>query len=137
MYELQVTLHSFSNPDGRCAGTGCDGCCEGGCPRTSCDYYLSYCQRPARSVVSYGSDNHQGNCDFEDSVPLRLSNQDRIFMDYVVDTMIFTGYIWVRLNDISPPPPCPPPRVGQYHYFSEPAKLTKCRIGLVHPTLFC
>ena len=53
-YELQVTIHSFSNPEGQCASQAClnrEECCNGQTCPNSCDYYFSLCQRPAGADV--------------------------------------------------------------------------------------
>ena len=65
-YELQVTVNSFSNPEGMCADDTClsnSGCCEGNieCP-VSCNYYFSLCLRPVDTSLSEIRDVDQGNC---------------------------------------------------------------------------
>ena len=67
-YEVQVHIHSFTNPNGSCAdmdclGNGIQSCCErGGCPN-SCNYYFSLCLRPADTPVSMLHLNNQsGDC---------------------------------------------------------------------------
>ena len=77
-YNLQVTIHSFSNPGGMCANTYCnaDTCCDSKCPN-GCHYYFSLCLRPAETTVSYVRNIHQGNCTtFETRNP---AVDDRIF----------------------------------------------------------
>ena len=72
-YEVQVHIHSFTNPNGSCADIHCldnaiQGCCEsGGCP-SSCHYYFSLCLRPADTPVSMLGLNNQS------SVCLQLIN---------------------------------------------------------------
>ena len=61
-FQVQVTIHSFSNPHGMCADDACEmitGCCEGSCP-DSCEYYFSLCLRPAGTPVSNVTNENQG-----------------------------------------------------------------------------
>ena len=60
-YQLHVTIHSLTNPNGIHANNPTDGCCDG-CIRTSCDYYLTYCLRPVESMPSRATNPFQGNC---------------------------------------------------------------------------
>ena len=99
-YELQVTIHSFSNNNGRCADSQCglNYCCERRpCPN-SCEYYFSLCQRVAGTPVSTVRSVDQGNCMTVESNPSRTISDGSTFTDRVFGTpnpIILTGLIWV------------------------------------------
>ncbi len=85
--QLLVTLHSFSNPEGKCADTLCtksQGCCEGTCPQDRCHYYLHYCQRVTGTPVSYERVTYQGNCSALNTTRERRRTQSFIFSEFSV-----------------------------------------------------
>ncbi len=95
-YQLQVQVHSVRNPQGRCPRLGCsNGCCEGSCPLSHCDYFLHYCQRPVGTPVSIESMKHQGNCPAINS-PSERQNAERFIFSY--STLTLSGLEWVRSN---------------------------------------
>ncbi len=78
--QLLVTLHSFSNPEGKCADTQCSQrCCEGACPQDRCHYYLHYCQRVTGTPVSYEHAKYQGNCSALNATTENLNTQSFMF----------------------------------------------------------
>ena len=96
-YELQVTIHSFRNPNGLCADQSCDrACCEGSCPDI-CDYYFSYCQRPIESPVSLQRLIGEGNCSIWNTLSYE-HNDSAVFTDTVFgipNPITITGLQWV------------------------------------------
>ena len=101
-YELHVTIHSFSNPGGRCAGVNsdydCNGCCDHRqCTTTTCEYFFSFCQRPAGSPVSLARIEYQGNCSTVNTTA-QTSDGGMVFTDSVfniTNPIIFSGSQWV------------------------------------------
>ena len=101
-YELQVTVHSFSNPAGRCADIACttNPCCEAvACPN-SCDYYFSLCQRPLGTPVSSAHLTNQGDCDTFNTIASRLISNGSSFTDSLFGTpnpIVLQGNEWVSV----------------------------------------
>ena len=99
-YELQISIHSFNNPGRRCADRDCHNCCEGKSQNSStCEYYVSLCQRPAGTPVSYVNDQNQGNCSTLATTPQRSDGSNVTFTHHSVfgvsNTIIFSGPSWV------------------------------------------
>ena len=104
-YQLQVTFHSFDNPEGRCADMRCridQMCCNGRpCPN-SCEYYFSLCLREANAPVSMEFNEGQGGCSaFEafETEP-RLIESTTTFVNTVFgvsNPIIFGGRQWVSV----------------------------------------
>ncbi len=93
-YELKVTIDRVRNPEGRCADyRGCSGCCEGVCPQVNCDYYLSHCQRPIGTPVSYVPARFQGRC----AATQTLNEQHNTTggFSFVFSTLTLRGSEWV------------------------------------------
>ena len=99
-YELLLTIHSFNNPDGRCADDDvCDAvtCCEGGLCPNPCNYFFSLCLRPAGTPVSMVPDDGQGNCSAQ-TTGVQHHNDGASFTDSVFGTpnpITFNGAPWV------------------------------------------
>ena len=87
-FQLQVTIHSFSNPDGMCAEPQCSSthCCETtACPNT-CEYFFSLCLRPADMEVSTVRRINQGICDTFETISSRLINDGATFTNSIFGT---------------------------------------------------
>ncbi len=84
-YRLKLTLHSFCNPEGKCADTLCSGgshgYCEGAHPQDQCHYYLHYCQRVTGTPVSYERVKYQGNCSALNTTGEHLNTQNFSFSE--------------------------------------------------------
>ena len=90
-YELQVIIHSYDNPERKCADSRCEDCCELQCSESPvCDYFFSICQRPLGTPVSGLRGVNQGNCSAANTVPQTNngSSNDPIMLS-------FTGLVWV------------------------------------------
>ena len=80
---VEVTLHSFENPGGRCADVGgtCangSGCCDSKrCLVTGCDYMFLFCLRPLGTHISYMRSENRGNCDFMETGSKRTTTADK------------------------------------------------------------
>ena len=102
-FQLQVTIHSFSNPGGMCAERYCSRptrCCEGACP-SFCEYIFSLCLRPAGTPVSTLRIENEGNCDTFETITSRLIANGSTFTDRVFGTpnpIIFKGTEWVSID---------------------------------------
>lgn len=101
-YRLQVTLHSFSNPEGMCANNYCGPqfCCEGSACPNSCEYYFSLCLRPAGTPVSIARKQHKGDCETTLTVPSRLTQGSANFTHSVFGTpnpIVLSGMQWVSI----------------------------------------
>ena len=102
-FQLQVTIHSFSNPDGMCAERYCGPtqCCEGACP-SSCEYIFFLCLRPAGTLVSTLRNANEGNCDtYFETIPSRPIANGLTFTYHVFGTpnpIIFQGTEWVSID---------------------------------------
>ena len=100
-YQLQVTIHSFNNPDGRCAECNADTCCEGVLCPNSCHYFFSLCLRPAGTPVSMVRDDGQGNCSAL-TTEIQLLSNGRSFADYflgIPNPIKFEGRQWVSQTE--------------------------------------
>ena len=90
-YELQVIIHSYDNPERKCADSRCEDCCELQCSESPvCDYFFSICQRPLGTRVSGLHGVNQGNCSATNTGTQTNngSNKDPIMLS-------FTGLMWV------------------------------------------
>ena len=97
-YELQVSIHSFDNPERRCPDMECQDCCEQECNNSMCEYYFSLCQRPAGTPVSYVNDQNQGNCSTLVTSHQRSDGSNVIFTHLafnVSNPITFSGESWV------------------------------------------
>ena len=78
LFQLQVTIHSFNNPAGKCADNKClqntETCCNGRTCPNECDYYFSLCLRPADSLVSGIQNDGEGNCDVFNTGSMKIAN---------------------------------------------------------------
>ena len=97
-FQLQVTLHSFSNPNGSCADNRCSPtvCCETRCP-SSCEYFFSLCLRPAGAAVSQIDRINQGNCNAFETIPSRFTRDGANFTDRVFGTPNPIFLPWIAL----------------------------------------
>jgi len=68
-YQLNITLASFSNPEGLCADRTCG--LEPACPDNTCEYKISVCaDRPVQTPVSKVRLAYKGECSaFNISMP--------------------------------------------------------------------
>ena len=100
-YELQVTIHSFRNPEGMCAHTHCGPqfCCEATACPNSCDYYFSLCLRPVGKPVSFTREIYQGACATFDTIPSRKIRDGATFTNRLFGStsnpVPFTQSNWV------------------------------------------
>ena len=93
-YELQITIHSFSNPRGACADLLCNGgCCEQSCPNR-CDYYFSFCQTSIETPVSFVRSISNESCFTLKIFPF-LFEEQMDTVSSVTNPIIFTGLQWV------------------------------------------
>lgn len=92
-YQLQVTIHSVRNPEGRCADAQCSGCCDAFCPRSRCNYYLHYCQRPIGTPVSLEHEEYQGNCSALNTLSESQSTES---FQFTYSMISLSGTEWVR-----------------------------------------
>ena len=101
-YQLQVTFHSFSNPEGMCAPEHCSRafCCKSDrCPN-QCEYFFSLCQRPLGTPVSFTRWVGEGDCEELNTNPSRRISDGSTFTDSIFGTpnpVTLYGVEWVRL----------------------------------------
>ena len=98
-YRLQVTVHSFRNPNGMCANSYCglNTCCDVPCP-SFCNYYFSICQRSVGTPVSAIREINQGNCTPFNTISSRAIGNGMSFTNSIFGTpnpIILTGLRWV------------------------------------------
>ncbi len=99
-YQLQITINSVGNPEGRCADIECnqtinETCCDtNACPQRNCEYYLHYCQRSMDTPVSYERTEYQGNCTAINTLSER---HDVDSFTFTYTTLTLSGPKWVRI----------------------------------------
>ena len=104
-YRLQVTIHSFSNPDGNCAAWECspDICCGGSACPSPCEYLFSLCLKPAGSLINNMREINPENCATFETLPSRLLLDGGTFTDSIFGTfnpINLTGIQWVSLKQL-------------------------------------
>ena len=87
-FQLQVTLHSLSNPGGMCAESQCSRiqCCESRACPSFCEYFFSLCLRPAGMKVSTRRLRNQGFCDTIETISSRRIRNGTTFTNSIFGT---------------------------------------------------
>ncbi len=86
-YFVDVTVHSFDNPGGKCAdlsGTCANvtGCCDfRDCRDIHCNYMFLYCLRPLGSAISYFRSENRGSCNFNEANSHYIAERDKFFFN--------------------------------------------------------